>query len=145
MAKIDRLSLYVINRIKFYRLVFGLSARKLSELMNKSESYVGLCEGIATDQKYNSADYPLLAEIFNCSISDILPQNDWPKSNSHEKVEKYVKSMVDENFVEQILMGIKESAHSNILLDEKVLFKHLNVVHDREQEIVRLVLGRLEK
>lgn len=145
MAKIDRLSLYVINRIKFYRLSAGLSARKLSELMSKSESYVGLCEGTATDQKYNSADYPLLAEIFNCSISDILPPNDWPKSNSHEKVEKSVKSLVDENFVEEILTGITTSGHANILLDEKALLKHLNVISEEEKKVVRLVLNRVGK
>lgn len=145
MAKIDRLSLYVINRIKFYRLVAGMSARKLSEVISKSEAYVGLCEGAATDQKYNSADYPLLAEIFNCSISDILPPNDWPRSSSHEKVEKSVKSLSDRDFVAQILLEIEASGDANILLDEKVLLKHLNVVNEQEKEIVRSVLNKIEK
>ncbi|KGE12458.1 hypothetical protein [Sphingobacterium deserti] len=145
MEKIDRLSLFILNKVRLIRLINGKSAYQISLELGRSSNYVNNIESSSQSNKYNSADYPLLAEIFNCSISDILPPNDWPKSSSHEKVEKYVKSMVDENFVEQILMGIKESAHSNILLDEKALLKHLNVVNDEEKKVVRLVLNRIEK
>lgn len=62
MAKINRFSLYFINSTTFHRLINGLSTRTLSERIGKSEGYVGLCEGSATDHKYNSADYPTIAK-----------------------------------------------------------------------------------
>lgn len=143
MAKINRHSLFIINSVKSKRLILGISARRFSEMIKKSESYVGLCEGLATDQKYNSADYPLLAEVLACKLEDLLPPDDWPLSNSHTKVDKVVSTLKDPDFVKEILEGIAGSGNSKTLRDEKALVRYLNIKESEEREVVNSVLKGL--
>lgn len=144
MAKINRLSLFIINNVKFRRLVLGISTRKLSELMKKSESYIGLCEGMATDQKYNSADYPFIAEVLGYSLTELMPPDDWEVSTSHDKVEKNVSSLVDPDFVRKVLQGIKQTANAHVLREENTLFRYLNVRNMEEKKTIISVLKEIQ-
>ncbi|WP_367331743.1 hypothetical protein [Sphingobacterium multivorum] len=139
MAKINKHSLYVINSTKFYRLIEGLSTRDFSEKIDKSEGYVGLCEGQATDHKYNSADYPLIAQKLNRDLDDITPPNDWAVSDSHEKVDKEVVSLSDPVFVKKVLGGIRASRHAEKLRDLNELYQHLSTKDAKEKEVIKSV------
>lgn len=139
MAKINKHSLYIINRTKLYRLIEGLSTRDFSEKIDKSEGYVGLCEGQATDHKYNSADYPLIAQKLNRDLDDITPPDDWEVSNSHEKVDKEVASLSDAVFVEKVLEGIRASRHAAKLKSLEELYQHLSPKNANEKEVIKSV------
>lgn len=139
MAKINRHSLYLINSIKFYRLVNGFSTRAFSERIGKSEGYVGICEGNATDHKYNSADYPLIAAELGCELSDIIPPDNWEVSDSHDKVDKEVVSLSDPAFVRRVLEGIKASPKADVLEDLDKLYKHLSSKNASEKAVIKKV------
>lgn len=139
MAKINRHSLYLTNSIKLHRLINGFSTKVFSKRIGKSEGYVGLCEGKATDAKYNSADYPLIAGELGCEIDDITPPDDWQVSDSHEKVEKEVVSLSDPAFVLKVLEGIKASPKAEVLEDLDKLYKHLSTKDANEKAVIRKV------
>jgi hypothetical protein len=139
MAKINQHSLYIINSTKFYRLIEGLSTRDFSREIDKSEGYVGLCEGSSTDHKYNSADYPLIAQKLNRDLDDITPPDDWAVSDSHEKVEKEVVSLSDPIFVKNVLEEIKASGHAEKLQDLNELYQHLSTKDAKEREVIKNV------
>lgn len=135
MAKINKSSLYITNRIKLKRLIKGNSTRQLSEDIEKSEGYVGMCESSVTVQKYNSADYPLIAAALGCELSDITPPDDWQVSDSHEKVDKVVVSLTDPAFAREVIEGIHASAKAKVLEDIKELLKHLALTSKNPEEI----------
>lgn len=139
MAKINRSSLYLINSVKLYRLVNGFSTRVFSERIGKSEGYVGRCEGAASDHKYNSADYPLIANELGCVLSDILPPTDWEVSDSHEKVDKVVVSLSDPAFVLEVLKGIQDSEYADVLKDLQQLYRHLSTKDAKEKAVIQKV------
>jgi len=145
MAKINKHSLYIINSTKFYRLIEGLSTRDFSEKIGKSEGYVGLCEGRSTDHKYNSADYPLIAQKLNRDLDDITPPDDWDVSDSHEKINKEVVSLSDPVFVKKVLQGIKISRHAEKLQDLNELYRHLSTKDANEKEVIKSVWLDFEK
>lgn len=135
MKKINRLSLYVLNTIKFKRLVLGKSAYQLSLDIKKSEGYVTNIENPNSPNQYNSADYPLIASELGCKLSDILPSDDWKVSDSHEKVDKVVVSLSDPAFVLKVLEGIKASPKAHVLENIDNLLKHLGLTTKNPEEI----------
>jgi|SRR5690606_22317535 len=139
MAKINRHSLYFINAVKFHRLVNGFSTRDFSKEIDKSEGYVGLCEGTATDHKYNSADYPAIANALHCELSELLPPDDWAVSDSHEKVDKLVDSLSDPVYVRKVLQGIKNSSYAEVLGDLTQLYRHLSTKDATEKAVIKKV------
>lgn len=135
MAKINKSSLYITNRIKLKRLIKGDSVRELSKLIEKSEGYVGMCESSVTVQKYNSADYPLIAKALNCELSDIIPPDDWQVSESHEKVDKKVVSLTDPAFAREVIEGILASPKAEDIKDIHAILKHLALSSKYPEEV----------
>lgn len=145
MAKINRHSLFFINAVKYRRLVKGLTTRELSEKIKKSEGYVGVCEGGSTSQKYNSADYPLIANELECELTDLLPPKDWQFSDSHAKVDKVVVSLSDPEFVLRVLEGIKVSPNAGALEEINTLYRHLSTKDATEKAIIKKVWEEFRK
>ena len=139
MAKINRHSLYFINAVKFHRLVNGFSTRDFSKEIDKSEGYAGLCEGNATDHKYNSADYPAIANALHCELSELLPPDDWAVSDSHEKVDKLVDSLSDPTYVFKVLKGIQASEYADKLNSLDELYRHLSTKDAIEKTVIKKV------
>ena len=125
--------------MKLHRLINGFSTKRFSKRIDKSEGYIGLCEGHATDHKYNSADYPAIAEALNCELSVLLPPDDWEVSDSHEKVDKVVDSLSDPVFVLKVLEGIQASPHVDKLNDLDKLFGHLSTKDAAEKAVIKKV------
>lgn len=147
MKHINRLSLYILNAIKFKRLVLGKSAYQLSFDIDKSESYVSNIENPGSPNQYNSADYPLIAKALGCEISDITPPDDWEVSNSHEKVDKIVVSLTDPAFALEVINGIHTSPKADVLKDIGSLLKHLalNSKYPKEIAVVTKVWEKFMK
>ncbi|MBD1431695.1 hypothetical protein H8B06_02565 [Sphingobacterium sp. DN00404] len=139
MEKINRLSLYILNTIKFKRLVLGKSAYQLSLDIKKSEGYVTNMENQNTPNQYNSADYPLIAAELGCELSDLIPPDNWEVSDSHEKVDKVVVSLSDPAFVRRVLEGIKASPKADVLEDLDKLYKHLSTKDANEKAVIKKV------
>lgn len=135
MKNINRLSLYILNVIKFKRLVLGKSAYQLSFDIKKSEGYVTNIENPNSPNQYNSADYSLIADALGCELSDITPPDDWQVSDSHEKVDKVVVSLTDPAFVREVIEGIHASPKAKVLDDIKELLKHLALTSKNPEEI----------
>lgn len=139
MAKINRLSLHIINIVKFIRLVIGKSAHQLSLDIKKSEGYVAGIENRDTPYQYNSADYPTIASELGCEIENLLPQDDWNVSDSHEKVDKVVDSLSDPMFVLKVLEGIQASPYADRLEDLDKLYRHLSTKDAAEKAVIKKV------
>lgn len=96
-------------------------------------------ENPKTQNQYNSADYPAIAEVLNCELEDLLPPADWKVSDSHEKVDKMVDSLSDPDFVKRVLQGIKASRYADRLEDIDKLYRHLSTKDATERTVIKKV------
>ena len=67
------IELFVINKVKEYRIAAKLSKRKLSLELRLNHNYVSRTENPNLDTKYNLNHLNELAIIFNCTIADFMP------------------------------------------------------------------------
>ncbi|TJZ59896.1 hypothetical protein FAZ15_13460 [Sphingobacterium olei] len=104
-----------------------------------------MCESSVVVHKYNSADYPLIADALRCELSDITPPDDWQVSDSHEKVDKVVVSLSDPAFVLQVLEGIKASPKADVLEDLDKLYRHLSTKDTNEKAVIKTVWEEFRK
>jgi len=144
MSKINRFSLLIINKVKLLRLINGKSAYQLSLEMTKSRGYVTQIESTSRPDHYNSADYPLIADVLGCSLTELIPPDDWEISTTHDKVEKIVCSLVDPDFVKKVLEGIKHTENAHVLKEENTLFRYLNVRNMEEKTTIISVLKKIQ-
>lgn len=143
MSKINRFSLLIIDKIKLLRLINGKSAYQLSLELTKSRGYVTQIESASRPDHYNSADYPLIAEVLGHSLRDLLPPDHWEVSTSHEKVEKIVASLKDRDFAKMVLEGIQQSENSSVLKEENTLYRYLNIRDTEEKKVIGSVLKEI--
>lgn len=69
----SEIDLYVINKVKEYRLKADISQAKLASELDKSLSFIGAIESPRYRAKYNIQHLNELAKLFNCSIKDFFP------------------------------------------------------------------------
>lgn len=67
------IEIFVINKVKEFRIAAKLSKRKLSLELRLNHNYVVRAENPKYDTKYNLNHLNELAKIFNCSIADFMP------------------------------------------------------------------------
>lgn len=65
---------YAIQKVKEKRNQAGMSQAELSYKLGFSTGFVGQTESSRYTTKYNLTHLNKLAQIFECSISDFLPQ-----------------------------------------------------------------------
>lgn len=70
---ISEIEQYVIDRIKEIRSEKGISQRELAYLMDISQGFIAKVENPTLRAKYNINHVYLIAKIFKCRITDILP------------------------------------------------------------------------
>jgi len=69
----SELDLYVINKVKNLRLSFATSQLTLANKLGVSQAFIATVENPKHRAKYNLEHLNKLAEIFNCSPKDFLP------------------------------------------------------------------------
>lgn len=69
----SEIDLYVIDKVKEYRLKAGISQAKLATELDKSLSFIGAIESPRYRAKYNIHHLNELAKLFKCSIKDFFP------------------------------------------------------------------------
>ncbi|MCX2575952.1 helix-turn-helix transcriptional regulator [Pedobacter sandarakinus] len=70
----SEIDLYVINKVKEYRLKADISQAKLAAELDKSLSFIGAIESPRYRAKYNIQHLNQLAKLFGCSIKDFFPE-----------------------------------------------------------------------
>lgn len=73
MAELTRIELFVMETVKKKRKALKMSQITLSQLLEKSDSFVGQVENHRKNAKYNLNHINALAEVFKCSPKDFLP------------------------------------------------------------------------
>ena len=68
------LDLYIINKVKELRTEAGISQAVLAIKLEVSDAFVGQIENPKHRAKYNLSHINKLAQIFNCSPKDFLPE-----------------------------------------------------------------------
>ena len=67
------IELFVINKVKEYRIAAKLSKRKLSLELRLNHNNVARAESSKYDTKYNLNHLNELAKILGCSVADFMP------------------------------------------------------------------------
>lgn len=69
------IDLYVADRVKHFRKAQKLSLKKLGEILNVSQAFLGQIEDPKHRARYNVMHLNQLAIIFRCSPKDFLPDS----------------------------------------------------------------------
>ena len=77
--KNTEIELYVINKVKEYRIAAKMSQRKLCMELRLSPTYVFYAESPKYTAKYNLNQLNELAKIFKCSIADLCLLLTWKR------------------------------------------------------------------
>lgn len=67
------IELYVVNKVREFRLEKGISQAKLALALDLSVGFIGHIESPVFAAKYNLNHLNELAKIFGCSIKDFFP------------------------------------------------------------------------
>ena len=67
------IELFVISKVREYRNKLGISQSDLAFRLDVSPGFIGKVESNNSPSKYNLKHINKLAEIFNCSPKDFLP------------------------------------------------------------------------
>ncbi|MDM8173159.1 hypothetical protein RYH73_07995 [Olivibacter sp. CPCC 100613] len=143
MIEITPLSAYVINRVKYRRLVLGISAYHLSQLLGKSQNFVINIENSDLPGQYNTHDYPTLAKSLDWQIHDLLPPDEADQKSDGTLVEKAVLSLSNETDMQLVLKGMID--HGFFDSDKTITdtAKHLFIEGKAEEKIMVRTLNKL--
>jgi transcriptional regulator with XRE-family HTH domain len=67
------LDIFVINKVKEYRIKHKMTQADLAFKMGVSYGFIGKIESLNYSTKFNLSHINKLAKIFNCSPKDFLP------------------------------------------------------------------------
>ncbi|WCT14436.1 helix-turn-helix domain-containing protein [Mucilaginibacter jinjuensis] len=70
----SEIDLYIINKVKAYRAENNMSQAVLAIKLEVSDAFIGQIENPRQRAKYNIAHLNKLAQIFNCSPKDFMPE-----------------------------------------------------------------------
>lgn len=104
MAQITVLSLHVIDQVKIRRLCLGMSAERLSILIERSHGYVLTVENSNLQSQYPPHEWPKIAEVLGCTVHDLLPVEQ--TNSTGEFVDKVVLSLSSEEDMARVLDGL---------------------------------------
>jgi transcriptional regulator with XRE-family HTH domain len=71
---IEKIEQYVIDYVKALRIKKGLSQEDIAQILGKSKSFVGNIESPKNRAKYNLVHINALADYFQISPKDFLPE-----------------------------------------------------------------------
>ena len=73
-AKTTEIEIFVINKVKEYRIKLGYKKRQLSLELRLAHNHVYKIENPKYTTKYNLNQLNELAKIFGCTIADFMPK-----------------------------------------------------------------------
>jgi len=66
---------YVIDKVRERRMELNISQAELADCINISRGFIGNCESIGKNYKYNINHLNEIAKILKCSPKDFLPDS----------------------------------------------------------------------
>lgn len=143
MEQITKLSLFVINRSKYRRLVIGKSTRDLSNDMERSSGYIGMIESPGSESKYPPHEYPAIAQALDWEIHDLLPPDESDQKSDGTLVDKVILSLGKEEDMQLVLEGMIDYGFFNEDKSIAETAKHLFIEGKAEEKVLIKVLENL--
>lgn len=143
MEQTNKLSLYIINRSKYRRLVIGKSTRDLSDDLGHSSGYVGMVESPGSESKYPPHEYPAVAKALDWETHDLLPPDEADQKSDGTLVEKAVLSLNNEADMQLVLEGMIDYGFFDEGKTVAETAKHLFIEGKEEEKALRSVLQKL--
>src|SRR5690606_38168644 len=145
MIKISFSALYIINQIKFRRLILGISARQLSIKLSLVPTYIGKIESLNQDFKYTVEMLVKVAEILGCTVQDFYPPDEMLLRLDSDQVFKEVISLSKESDAITVIRGLIKNNYFKVNISLSELGEHLHLVTNNEKEAVAKALNALTK
>lgn len=141
MAKITRLSLYVINNVKVRRIFLGYSAEHLSILLKRSHGYALTAENPKLKSQYPPHEWPIIAKELNCTVHDLLPADDMDQISTGELVDKVVLNISHKADLKLIVQGLISYGFFDRSKTIENITKHLEMKKEEQVDLLVGVMG----
>lgn len=111
MIQLSFTASYIINKIKFLRLVLGISAEQLSADISMSDSYISSVESMANKSQYPYEILIKIAKVLGCSVRDFYPADAVLMENDGEYVNKIIISLSNLEDVKKIIVELIDDGY----------------------------------
>jgi len=145
MIKLSFTAVFIINQVKFKRIVNGYSARDLSEKISQESQYISKVESMAGKGQYPHQILIKIATILECSPRDFYPSDEVLQNNSGELVEKKVISLSNLDDAIKILLAMKLDGYFSEERSTEVILRYFHILGKPEANVVKEALSRLVK
>ena len=143
MIKLSFTAVFIINQVKFKRIVNGYSARDLSEKISQESQYISKVESMANKGQYTHQILIKIAEVLECSPRDFYPSDEVLNNNSGELVEKKIISLSSLDDTIMILLAMQSDGYFSKERSTEDLLRYLYILGKPEANVVKVALSTL--
>ncbi|WP_153846081.1 hypothetical protein [Sphingobacterium paramultivorum] len=143
MIKLSFTAVFIINQVKFKRIVNGYSARDLSEKISQESQYISKVESMISKSQYPHQILIKIAEVLKCSARDFYPSDEVLQNNSGELVEKKVISLSNLDDTIKILLAMQSEGYFSKERSTEDLLRYFYILGRPEANVVQEALNRL--
>lgn len=143
MIKLSFTAVFIINQVKFKRIVNGYSARDLSEKISQESQYISKVESMTSKGQYTHQILIKIAEVLECSPRDFYPSDEVLQNNSGELVEKKVISLSNLDDTIMILLAMQSDGYFSKERSTEDLLRYLYILGKPDASVVKEALSRL--
>ena len=143
MIKLSFTAVFIINRVKFKRIVNGYSARDLSEKIGQESQYISKVESMLSKSQYPHQILIKIAEVLECSPRDFYPSDEVLQNNSGELVEKEIISLSNLDDTIMILLAMQSDGYFSKERSTEDLLRYLYILGKPEANVVKEALSTL--
>lgn len=137
MVQLSFTATYIINKIKFLRLVLGIPAEQLSADISMSDSYISSVESMANKSQYPYEILIKIADILGCSVRNFYPSDEVLMENDGEYVTKTIISLSNLEDVKKIIVGLIDDGYFSISRTFELIAKYLHIDGKPESTVVK--------
>lgn len=137
MVQLSFTATYIINEIKFLRLVLGISAEKLSTDISMSDSYISSVESMANKSQYPYEILVKIAKVLGCTVRDFYPPDEILLENDGEYITKTIISLSNLEDVKKVLTGLIDDGYFSKSRTFEKITKYLHIDGKPESMVVK--------
>jgi len=145
MIKLSFTAVFIINQVKFKRIVNGYSARDLSEKISQESQYISKVESMAGKGQYPHQILIKIAAILECSARDFYPSDEVLQNNSGELVEKKIISLSNLDDTIEILLAMVSNEYFSKERSIEDILRYFYILGKPEGDVTKEALSRLVK
>lgn len=106
MVKLTFSASYIINQVKLRRLIFGISARDLSERIGLVPQFISKIESMDQGNQYSLEMLSKIADELQCKVRDFYPPDDLLLESDGPKIPKEIISLADTEIAKKVIDGM---------------------------------------